>query len=79
MEMTVLRRRCHGSRILRVARLKCLSMINRVMRDPQIVRDRLNPLGVSPIGTTPGLFQEVTKAGLVKYARITKDAGIRPQ
>jgi len=54
-------------------------MINRVMRDPQIVRDRLNPLGVSPIGTTPGLFQEVTKAGLVKYARITKDAGIRPQ
>ena len=49
------------------------------MRDPQIVRNRLNPLGLSPIGTTPEQFQEVMKADPVKYGKIPKDAGIKPE
>ncbi|MSQ70307.1 MAG: tripartite tricarboxylate transporter substrate binding protein [Betaproteobacteria bacterium] len=53
--------------------------LNRVMRDPQIVREKLNPIGLSPIGSTPEQFQEVMKADLVKYAKITRDAGIKPE
>ena len=53
--------------------------LNRVLRDPQIVRDKLNPIGLSPIASTPEQFQEVMKADLVKYAKITRDAGIKPE
>ncbi len=53
--------------------------INRVMRDPQIVRERLTPIGVSPIGSTPEQFQEVIKTDLAMYAKITRDAGIKPE
>ncbi len=53
--------------------------INRVVRDPQIVRERLTPVGLTPIGTTPEQYMEVMKADLVKYAKITKDAGIKPE
>jgi tripartite-type tricarboxylate transporter receptor subunit TctC len=53
--------------------------INKVVRDPQIVKDRLTPVGLTPIGTTPERYMEVMKADLVKYAKITKDAGIKPE
>ncbi|HMG60098.1 MAG TPA: tripartite tricarboxylate transporter substrate binding protein [Burkholderiales bacterium] len=52
--------------------------INRVLQDPQVVKDRLNSVGLSPVGTTPERYMEVMKADLVKYAKITKDAGIKP-
>jgi len=52
--------------------------INRVLRDPQVVKDRLAPAGLSPVGTTPERYMEIMKADLVKYAKITKDAGIKP-
>ncbi len=53
--------------------------INRVLQDSQIVKDRLNSVGLSPVGTTPERYTEVMKADLVKYAKITRDAGIRPE
>ena len=49
------------------------------MRNPQIVRNRLKPLGLAQIGTTPEQFQEVMKAEPVKYGKIPKDAGIKPE
>ncbi len=52
--------------------------INRVLQDSQIVKDRLNSVGLSPVGTTPERYMEVMKADLVKYAKITRDAGIKP-
>jgi len=52
--------------------------INRVLQDPQIVKEKLNPVGLSPVGTTPERYMEIMKADLVKYAKITKDAGIKP-
>jgi tripartite-type tricarboxylate transporter receptor subunit TctC len=52
--------------------------INRVLQDPRVVKDRLNSVGLSPVGTTPERYMEVMKADLVKYAKITKDAGIKP-
>jgi len=52
--------------------------INRVLQDPKVVKERLNPVGLSPVGTTPERYMEIMKADLVKYAKITKDAGIKP-
>ena len=52
--------------------------INRVLQDPQVVKQRLNPVGLSAVGTTPERYMEIMKADLVKYAKITKDAGIKP-
>jgi tripartite-type tricarboxylate transporter receptor subunit TctC len=55
------------------------SEINRVVRDPQIIKDRLTPVGLEPVGTTPGQFLDVMKAELAKYAKVARDAGIRPE
>jgi tripartite-type tricarboxylate transporter receptor subunit TctC len=52
--------------------------INKILRDPEVVKNRLNPVGLSAVGTTPERYMEVMKADLVKYAKITKDAGIKP-
>jgi len=52
--------------------------INRVLQDPQVVKERLNTVGLSAVGTTPERYMEIMKADLVKYAKITKDAGIKP-
>ena len=52
--------------------------INRVIRDPQ-VSAKLTAMGIEPIGTSPERFMEVMKAQLVQYAKITKEANIRPE
>jgi len=52
--------------------------INRVLQDPKVVKERLNSVGLSSVGTTPERYMEIMKADLVKYAKITKDAGIKP-
>ena len=53
--------------------------INRVARDPQIIKEKFNPIGLSAVGTTPEQYMDAMKADLVKYAKITKDAGIKPE
>jgi tripartite-type tricarboxylate transporter receptor subunit TctC len=53
--------------------------INAVVRDPNVVRDKLAPVGLSPVGTTPERFMELMKIDLVKYAKIAKDANIKPE
>jgi len=53
--------------------------INRVLQDQQLVKEKLNSVGLSPVGTTPERYMEVMKADLVKYAKITRDAGIKPE
>jgi len=52
--------------------------INKVLQDPEVVKNRLNSVGLSPVGTTPEHYMEVMKADLVRYAKITKDAHIKP-
>jgi len=52
--------------------------INKVLQDPEVVKNRLNSVGLSPVGTTPERYMEVMKADLVRYAKITKDAHIKP-
>ncbi|MBI2320109.1 MAG: tripartite tricarboxylate transporter substrate binding protein [Betaproteobacteria bacterium] len=53
--------------------------INRVVRDPQVIKERLNPIGLFAVGTTPERFKETIKVDRVKYAKIVKDANIRPE
>jgi tripartite-type tricarboxylate transporter receptor subunit TctC len=53
--------------------------INRVVRDPQIIKDRLTPVGLEPVGSTPERLLEVMKAELEKYTKIARDARIRPE
>lgn len=53
--------------------------INAMVHDPNVVRDRFVPLGLSPVGSTPERFMEVMKTDLAKYARIAKDANIKPE
>jgi tripartite-type tricarboxylate transporter receptor subunit TctC len=53
--------------------------INRVVQDPQVIKEKLTPLGIEAIGTAPDKFMEFIKAELVRYAKIAKDANIKPE
>jgi tripartite-type tricarboxylate transporter receptor subunit TctC len=53
--------------------------INRVVRDPQIVKERLNTVGLEAVGTTPEKLLEVMKADLVKYTKVAREAQIKPE
>jgi tripartite-type tricarboxylate transporter receptor subunit TctC len=55
------------------------SETNRVVRDPQVIKERLTPVGLEPVGSTPERLLEVMKADLAKYAKVARDAGIRPE
>jgi tripartite-type tricarboxylate transporter receptor subunit TctC len=52
--------------------------ILKMLRDPK-VKEKLDPIGIEPSGTTPEKFAEVIKSDLVKYAKIAKDANIKPE
>ncbi|MBC7780858.1 MAG: tripartite tricarboxylate transporter substrate binding protein [Proteobacteria bacterium] len=49
----------------------------RVLNDPEF-RKYLNEQGAEPIGSSPAEFAAYIKSELVKYARIVKDSGMRP-
>lgn len=51
--------------------------VNKIMRDPKIIAEKLTPLGFESKGTTPARYMEVMKADLARYAKITKDANIK--
>ena len=53
--------------------------INRVVKDPQVVRDRLTPVGLEPVGSTPERLREVMIEELAKYTKLARDAHIRPE
>ncbi len=53
--------------------------INRIVRDPRIVKERFAPVGLEPLGSTPEQFLEVMKSDLAKYAKVAKDASIKPE
>ena len=43
------------------------SEINAIVRDQNVVREKLAPVGLSPVGTTPERYMEVLKGDLAKY------------
>jgi tripartite-type tricarboxylate transporter receptor subunit TctC len=53
--------------------------INKLLRDPQVVKDKLTPVGLEPLGTTPERCMEIMKADLAKYIKVAKDANIKPE
>ena len=60
-----------------IARLN--TEINRILRDPQIVAEKLAPLGIDIVTSTPERFAEVLKADLVLYEKVIKDANIKAE
>jgi tripartite-type tricarboxylate transporter receptor subunit TctC len=55
------------------------SEINRIVRDPQVIKERLTPVGLEPVGSSPQQLLEVMKAELAKYTKLAREAGIRPE
>lgn len=53
--------------------------INRIVKDPQIVKERLTPVGLEPVGSTPERLREVMVTELAKYTKLARDAHIRPE
>ena len=60
-----------------IARLN--TEINRILRDPQILAEKLAPLGIDIVTSTPERFAEVLKADLVLYEKVIKDANIKAE
>jgi tripartite-type tricarboxylate transporter receptor subunit TctC len=59
-----------------VARLR--DEIVRAIQVPEI-KTRLEGLGFEPVGSTPEEFTELVKGEMAKWARVIKDAGIKPE
>jgi len=53
--------------------------VNKVVSDPQIVKERLNTVGLEAVGSTPEQLLEVMKAELAKYTKVARDANIKPE
>ncbi|MFN0302603.1 MAG: Bug family tripartite tricarboxylate transporter substrate binding protein [Burkholderiales bacterium] len=53
--------------------------INRIITDPAIAREKLAPVGIEPLGSTPEKFAEVIRVDIGRYAMIAKDARIKPE
>jgi tripartite-type tricarboxylate transporter receptor subunit TctC len=53
--------------------------MNRIMKDAQLAKDRLAPVGLEPVGTTPEKLLDVVKADIQRYLKIAKDANITPE
>jgi tripartite-type tricarboxylate transporter receptor subunit TctC len=52
--------------------------INKALASPDL-KDKLLTVGVQPIGTTPEKFQSFIRSEAVRYAKVIKDAGIKPE
>lgn len=53
--------------------------INKVVRDPQVVKERLNTVGLEAVGTTPEQLLEVMKTELAMYTKVAREAHIKPE
>jgi tripartite-type tricarboxylate transporter receptor subunit TctC len=53
--------------------------VNKVMRDPGLQRERLSPLGLEGVGSTPEHLALVMAAEIPKYVKAARDANITPE
>jgi tripartite-type tricarboxylate transporter receptor subunit TctC len=53
--------------------------INKIFRDPQVIKERLNKVGLEPLGSTPEEMLDVMKKELAKYTKVARAAGIKPE
>lgn len=59
-----------------IARLN--AEMNRIVRNPQIAREKLAPIDMEGVGTTPEAFAETIRTDLQKFSKLAKEANIRP-
>jgi tripartite-type tricarboxylate transporter receptor subunit TctC len=52
--------------------------VNRVLADPG-VRERMHSLGADPSGNTPDEFARFIREDQAKWAKLMREAGIRPE
>lgn len=52
--------------------------INKALASPEL-KEKLVSVGVQPIGTTPEKFQSFIRSEATRYAKVIKDAGIKPE
>jgi len=50
--------------------------VNRILREPEM-RDRLNGLGLAPVGGTSAAFGEYLKSEIARWGKVVKDAGVK--
>jgi tripartite-type tricarboxylate transporter receptor subunit TctC len=55
------------------------SEINKVVRDPQVVKERLNTVGLEGVGSTPEQLLETMKTELAMYTKVAREANIKPE
>ena len=53
--------------------------INKVVRDPQIVKERMNTVGLEAVGSTPEQLLDTMKTELAKYTKLAREANIQPE
>jgi tripartite-type tricarboxylate transporter receptor subunit TctC len=53
--------------------------VNKIVRDPQIVKERMNTVGLEAVGSTPEQLLETMKTELAKYTKLARDANIQPE
>ena len=53
--------------------------INKVVRDPQVVKERLNTVGLEAVGSTPEQLLETMKSELAMYTKVAREANIKPE
>ena len=53
--------------------------INRIVKDPKFVKEKLLSAGLEPMGGTPQQLHEILQGDIAKYARIARDAKIQPE
>jgi tripartite-type tricarboxylate transporter receptor subunit TctC len=53
--------------------------INKVVRDPQVVKERLNTVGLEGVGSTPEQLLETMKTELAMYTKVAREANIKPE
>jgi tripartite-type tricarboxylate transporter receptor subunit TctC len=53
--------------------------INKIVRDPQVVKERMNTVGLEAVGSTPEQLLETMKTELAKYTKLARDANIQPE
>ena len=52
--------------------------IVRILRMPDVV-ERMDTLGLEPVGNTPDEFAKFQRAEIVKWAKVVKEAGLKPE
>ncbi len=52
--------------------------MSRIVRNPQIVKEKFAPIDMEGVGSTPEQYMDILKSDLQKFSKLAKEANIRP-